>query len=116
MLTIVHMFYQLLSNPRQKPTGNCALFTKRKWRSHLLVHQTLSEKNLSSGYSLLALQLIQFDKLPFQLEKLNKGYEIETAVFKNLAKYHQSKDEVNLASGITFAELVMYIEGQINDR
>ena len=74
------------------------------------------QKNLSSGYSSLALQLIKFDKLPFQLEKLNKGYEIETTMFKKLAKYHQSKDEVNLASGIAFAELVMYIERQINER
>ena len=85
------------------PSTNVQLVTMTDWKLCLICQEQKEEpltcpsqskrKDVGSGYSSLAENLIRFHELgqlPIRLERLDEGNGIEMTMVANDAKYHQS--------------------------
>ena len=95
--------FALVDTSVQVPSTSTKCQTVTNWKLCIICQEETKEsltcpskskrKDLGSGYSSLALQLIRFNELnqlPFQLERLDERCGIEMAMVANHVQYHQS--------------------------
>lgn len=95
--------FQLVDAGLPVPSTSSRYLTVTNWKLCAICQEETSEpltcpskskrKDLGSGYSSLAENLVEFHELkqlPFQLERLDEGQGIEMTMITNNAQYHQS--------------------------